>query len=460
MVSRWPVATVLLGALLVSLPSCTSDSETDIPVPDLEGTEPQVVDLIERHVAEVRKDPSSGNAWGRLGMVYDAHSRFPQAVECYRKALELEPDMFLWNYHLAVVLETQAGDLDEITRLFEKASEDRPEYAPVFYRLGEALSRRGNYAEAKDAYEKAIALRPDFAMVYRALGQALLSLEENDAAIEKLEHSVRLDPEDGAAYAALAKAYTRAGEAERAREAATLSGEKELRLKVRDPVRSDLQRMSVSALSLMKNAVAAMKLEKYPQAIALLQMADRAKPDSPVTHFNLGVCYEATDRPDLAMTHFEKAIELGDHAKAHLSVGRILLDRGRNEEAASHLLLAVERGTGDFELNHLAAMMLVQAGRIRESLAAFERAARLEPRRANVYNNWGATLLQLSRFEDAVVQFKAALRVHPSYATAHLNAGVALEQLGRNAEAIEHYREAIAIDPDSPARDQLARLEP
>ncbi len=126
------------GALLAALigivcqdppqeePVGSSDENTiAIPAPDPPPNEPRVLEAISEATETVASNPDSARAWGTLGMVFDAHSYLPEAVRCYRQALQLTPDDYRWNYHLAITLDHEAGDIEEVMRLFEKASRRR-----------------------------------------------------------------------------------------------------------------------------------------------------------------------------------------------------------------------------------------------------------------------------------------------------------------------------------------------
>ena len=56
--------------------------------------------------------------------------------------------------------------------------------------------------------------------------------------------------------------------------------------------------------------------------------------------------------------------------------------------------------------------------------------------------------------KEAVAHYKAALRLNPDFEKTHHNLGLALKQLGKIQEAINHFREALRIKPDFIKADQ------
>ena len=78
--------------------------EPQVPDPDRSAMEPQVAAKIAEARGAVLGAPESHEAWGRYGMVLHAHRLEPDAAACYRRASELSPGVFRWQYLLAHAL--------------------------------------------------------------------------------------------------------------------------------------------------------------------------------------------------------------------------------------------------------------------------------------------------------------------------------------------------------------------
>ena len=156
--------------------------EISIPSPNPQPTETRVQEAVREARNAVASNPSSARSWGKLGAVLDAHGYFEEAARCYREALELSLDSFVWNYHLAVTLDREAGDLEEVIALFSRAAELEPSYPPTYYRLGVVHFKAGRYGQARRYLEKAISLDPELAITRRQLGQGVLAAGEGDLA--------------------------------------------------------------------------------------------------------------------------------------------------------------------------------------------------------------------------------------------------------------------------------------
>ncbi len=423
-------AALAATALLLAALTCCAGGAPEIPLPDLDGLEAQVARRIEEFAAATRRQRHSAAAWGDLGRVLDAHGFLEEAVQCYRQALAIEPDGFPWTYHLAVVLDLAAGDPDEIVQLFLEAGERRPNYPPLWYRLGETESRRGDHGAARRQMEKVVELDPGSAAGHRGLGQQLLALGEAEAARLELERAVSLDLGDGAAWAALAQARRLAGDPDRAREAAARSARTKPR-SLPDPLRSEVSELNTSAAAVAARGRLALDAGRYDEAIELFRKSDAWKPGSASVQYGMGVSQLRAGRPEQARGHFLEAVALGDDAEAHWRLGVMLLDEGQSEASLEHLRRAAARAPEDGALFAQIATALARAGRQEEALDLFERALELGPDSAGLRNNWGAALLQLGRDEQALAHFERAAKLDPEHAEARSNAGRALEQLGR-----------------------------
>ena len=65
------------------------------------------------------------------------------------------------------------GNLEEAIEAYSKALAIKPDYADVYYNMGNALQDQGNLEEAIEAYGKALAIKPDYADAHNNTGNAL-----------------------------------------------------------------------------------------------------------------------------------------------------------------------------------------------------------------------------------------------------------------------------------------------
>ena len=146
----------------------------------------------------VELDPSSPNAWVRLGwLLHEKLERYEEAEEAYRKALELEPEFVAAWAALGLLLHEKLERYEGAEEAYRKATELDPKYAGAWVGLGQLLHEKlERYEEAEEAYRKATELDPQAGPVWGSLGTLLHEkLERYDEAEEAYRKTTELAPE-------------------------------------------------------------------------------------------------------------------------------------------------------------------------------------------------------------------------------------------------------------------------
>ncbi len=130
-----------------------------------------------------------------------------------------------------------------------------------------------------------------------------------------------------------------------------------------------------------------------------------------------------------------------DAAKAHLQAGRTAeAERGFREIAARW----PELGGAHANLG----LMLRNAGRLDESIAALEQAVRVSPKQPAFHNQLGISYRHKGEFRKARSAYEQALALDDAHADAHLNLGVLLDLYLADAPlALVHYERYLALSP-------------
>jgi TolB-like protein/tetratricopeptide (TPR) repeat protein len=106
---------------------------------------------------------------------------------------------------------------------------------------------------------------------------------------------------------------------------------------------------------------------------------------------------------------------------------------------------AIERNPGYATTHQWLGNCLGLLGRFDASIAAFQRAAELDPlsgiKTAAV--GWGYYFAR--RYADAIAQQRRALEIEPDLAVAHLWYGLSLEQTGAGEEAVQRFTDALRL---------------
>jgi len=437
----------------------SEESAFTIPAPDPPPTEWRVAEAITAATQAVAANPASAAAWGMLGAVLDAHSYFPEAVASYRQAQSLAPDSFRWNYHLAITLDREAGDLEEVIALFTIAAELEPRYPPVPYRLGAALFRNGRHAEARTAFERALELDSRLTIARRHLGQTLMALGETDLALSHLEQAAAENPTDGAAHSALAQLYSRRGQTKRAQAAADSARRSSPDLGIPDPIRAEVTSLGVSGYLAYKRGQAALEAGRLEEAIALFEIKHEVNPSDSNDYF-LGVSHQRAGRLEEAAKYFERAITRSDHAYSHWQLGKLKIEQGSVVEGLQHLRRARDSRSADGDLLHRVGADLARHGQLDDAIQAFVAAGRIDATNSSLETDWCGALFQLGRIAESVEHCERAVQFDDFSARAHFHLGLVLESDNRAAEARHHYERAVELDPTSRARERLSPRMP
>src|SRR6185436_4431434 len=116
-----------------------------------------------------------------LGDLYNASTRYEDALASYERALKLRPNHPKAVLGTAVALANLGRNADA-EQMFRQALALRPDDGAVFMRFGSFLYRKGRHQEAADHYRRATELMPDFPQAWANLGAVLQALDRNDEA--------------------------------------------------------------------------------------------------------------------------------------------------------------------------------------------------------------------------------------------------------------------------------------
>lgn len=136
---------------------------------------------------------ADANAWCFLGMACHDQSRFDEAIEAYRKALDLQPDFPIVFSNLGNTLKQQ-GKLEEAEASCREALRLKPDYSTAFNNLGVALVAQGRLVEASESFERALALMPNDAVTHSNLSAALVRQGKYAEAEANSKQALSLNP--------------------------------------------------------------------------------------------------------------------------------------------------------------------------------------------------------------------------------------------------------------------------
>jgi superkiller protein 3 len=154
-----------------------------------------------------------GSIYYSLGNAFLAQERADEAIESYRRAIEISPPhpQALIGIGNALLLQ---GKLEDAATTYRQALRIDPALPEAHHALAVALHREGKLDEALIQYQKAIDLKPDFAVAYEDLGDLLFGRGRMDGAIVQYRKAIDLAPGMASAYNGLGAALAARGDLE------------------------------------------------------------------------------------------------------------------------------------------------------------------------------------------------------------------------------------------------------
>ncbi|HXX57949.1 MAG TPA: tetratricopeptide repeat protein [Thermodesulfovibrionales bacterium] len=140
--------------------------------------------------AEVKKklqeNPQDVDLWYRLADLYDRNGQYAEAVDTYKKVVEMKPDMGYAYFKMGTAYDRLNRPADAVPA-FEEAIRLMPTYAAAYNNLGIAYGKLGKISEEIRVLKKATELRPRYASAHYNLGIAYLKSGNKKAALREYE---------------------------------------------------------------------------------------------------------------------------------------------------------------------------------------------------------------------------------------------------------------------------------
>jgi tetratricopeptide (TPR) repeat protein len=226
----------------------------------------EVAEAMENYRKALDIKPDYEDALNNLGYAYAGQKKYPEAIANYEAALRIRPNHPEVNDNYGNAL-ADVGRVDEAISHYMVTLQQKPEHADAHNNLGVALSMKGRYAEAIEHFHAALRYKPNDASAHSNLGNAYAVQGKFDLAIPEYQEAIRLNPKDSQALNNLANSLSSQG--------------------------------------------------KLDEAVARYNIALSLKPNDPEIHFNLGMALARQGKRVQALAHYSEAVRLKpDYAEA------------------------------------------------------------------------------------------------------------------------------------------------
>jgi tetratricopeptide (TPR) repeat protein len=195
-------------------------------------------------------------------------------------------------------------------------------------------------------------------------------------------------------------------------------------------------------------------VEEYRKALAL----DSSNVN---VHNSLGVCYGMMESYDAAEAEFEAVLALKpDEVMALYNLGVICVLTDRKELALDYFIKAVAIDDEIFELALLTGKLYLEVGNPEKARSFLEKALNCRPKSGTCLRTLGACFSALNLHREAVAIYTRAVRNNPGDAESLSRLGQLYDTIGENLEIARLFcQQSVAIAPENEVyRERLNRL--
>lgn len=393
-------------------------TQVDLPMPDLEGTDPSVAEAIRQAADEVKRSPKSGKTWGDFGIVLFVHDFHNEAQTAFLQAESYDDGEFRWPYLRGLALAQERPE--EALKPLQQAVELSDSDPTICGTLGETYLAIGDSSRAEKLFEQLLKKHPDDPRACFGLAQLAFQRGETVESMQLLQKVANNPHCQKRAQQLISQVHRRQGNQQAADAAATLA----------DSLREDRAWPDPYAAS------------AFDQRVGMFYSINRAK--------------ELRAEGDSIKSR--KVIEKAEqqHVELYwLLEGRLCLQRGDLEAAEKALRKAVELAPRFIEARFWLGQALLRAGKLKNAADTFRYVLELESSYGPAYLGLGQCLERQNLTAEALDRYRTAARYMPADANAHRELGRVLADQGQTNEAVVHLKQAVRLDPDD---EQAAKL--
>ncbi len=144
----------------------------------------------------ISKAPHNDRAHYNLGLAYSSRERIDDAINFYRKAIEINP-RFTQAYYNCGNAFFDTGRLEEAIPFYRKAIESNPKYTEAYYNFGNTYYKLDNRKEAIPLYKKTIDLKPEHGSAHKNIAISYYHEGQFDLAIIHADRALELEVDPG-----------------------------------------------------------------------------------------------------------------------------------------------------------------------------------------------------------------------------------------------------------------------
>lgn len=145
---------------------------------------------------KLQGNPNDADLLYHLADLYDRNSQYKEAIDAYKKVIEVKRDMASAYLKMGTVYD-RMNNPSEAVKVFKEAQKYMPKNPVLYNNMGVAYGKLGKYGEEVESLKKAVRLRPNYTAARYNLGMTYLKMKNKKAASKEYESLKEFD--EGAA---------------------------------------------------------------------------------------------------------------------------------------------------------------------------------------------------------------------------------------------------------------------
>ncbi|MEG4518189.1 MULTISPECIES: tetratricopeptide repeat protein [unclassified Microcoleus] len=390
--------------------------------------------------------PNFAAVYRQLAKIWTQLEKREEAADCWYQAFNIEPNWATAEEQVTLGNSlVELGKFDRAMECYSRAIGLNPQLATAYHNLGEMLVGQKRWDEAIANYRQAIAINPDSFESYHSLGKTWAERGELDRAIACYNKSLELNPKYARAYVGLGNVFAQKQEFDAAIKCYRQT------LEINDN--------SYWAYNCLGDALAQKQL--WPEAISCYRKAIEINPNIPWFYVNLGIACTCEKFWDEAVSAYLHAVQIEPSLTGiNQRLGYVLRKRSESgldstiatycqgiEVLASgkiyHKLLGIELDGAEFYIN--LGNSLAKQKQLEGAIVFYSMALQIEPNAAEVVAQLHDVRAKQQELYAQIAAYRHQIEIEPTNSKPYNDLGNILPQLGELEEAIICHQKASEL---------------
>lgn len=399
-----------------------------------------------------------------IAVVYQNNKQIEEAIEYYKKALELAPLDLLTSINLIQLL-IEEKSLTQANTLTTEYLAEYPNESRILKLHAKALLALGKNKEAIAAYQQLNKNSADDLAIKYQLVNLYLKDKQPDSALKEIRIIKKLEPLASASLIAEAKAYLIKNEYEKAAKPLNIAFGLNLESAERLEKIADLQIQAKDWVYLERSITRIMKLSGYTEQVTILKsralfaqgkvtsaitLLEKSNKQTHLSYYYLAHFYANLKKVEQAQKHGEHSFKLTPNNAALQLLIRLYWKNNQQEKAIELLTSWLKNNEYDNTTRKVYANLLSQLNQNNNAISQYKIILEQAPDDVFSLNNLSVLLTNKTLYKQAEVLAKKAVALKPLDATVNDTLGWSLVLQDKPSEGLTYLRESSARDSNNP----------